>query len=407
MKLKAVDITPDPDGALVRITGRNAQGKSAVLTCIRALFGGKAADPVDVVRHGEDEARIIGETEDFIVKVKWKSGGGRTMTVESKDGAVFKSPQSMLDKIKGDLTFDPLAFSRMDPKKQKDLLLRLLGLDEALDKMDTERDLLMVKRRDLGRDRDNVVGSLKLLPEPPLGTPEEEVNVSELMGKVAEARKHKETVLSMIQIKNSHHEAISRSKESIESWERAIRDARQDIALRERAIADLEAELSIEALAGNVLETLEAEIASADTVNRNVRLLKQVTEGKKRANMLDREYEHYTEAIKALDKDKERLIRETPFPVEGLTFGPDGVLYNGVPLLQCSSAEQLLVSLAVGMQMNPLLKVLLIQDGSLLDSASLEVVRTMAEKNGYQVWVESVDESGKVGIVIEDGEVKA
>jgi len=40
MKLKAVDITPDPSDPLVMIIGRNAQGKTAVLTCLRMLFGG-------------------------------------------------------------------------------------------------------------------------------------------------------------------------------------------------------------------------------------------------------------------------------------------------------------------------------------------------------------------------------
>jgi len=41
-----------------------------------------------------------------------------------------------------------------------------------------------------------------------------------------------------------------------------------------------------------------------------------------------------------------------------------------------------------------------------LDSKSMEIIEEMAGSGGYQVWVEVVDETGKVGIVIEDGSVQ-
>jgi hypothetical protein len=36
----------------------------------------------------------------------------------------------------------------------------------------------------------------------------------------------------------------------------------------------------------------------------------------------------------------------------------------------------------------------------------MKIVSDMAETKDYQLWVEKVDESGQVGIVIEDGMVK-
>ena len=47
-----------------------------------------------------------------------------------------------------------------------------------------------------------------------------------------------------------------------------------------------------------------------------------------------------------------------------------------------------------------------IRDGSLLDEDSLRAIAEWAEKNDYQLWIEKVDTTGKVGIVIEDGQVK-
>lgn len=46
------------------------------------------------------------------------------------------------------------------------------------------------------------------------------------------------------------------------------------------------------------------------------------------------------------------------------------------------------------------------RDGSLLDDDAMKILADMAAKSDYQVWIERVDSSGKVGFVIEDGHVK-
>jgi len=81
---------------------------------------------------------------------------------------------------------------------------------------------------------------------------------------------------------------------------------------------------------------------------------------------------------------------------------------RGVPFSQASSAEQLRVSVAMGLAMNPTLRVVLIRDGSLLDSASMQLIAEEAAKNKAQVWVERVSEDGAgCTVVIEDGMVQA
>jgi hypothetical protein len=56
---------------------------------------------------------------------------------------------------------------------------------------------------------------------------------------------------------------------------------------------------------------------------------------------------------------------------------------------------------------NNKVRVMRIKDGSLLDEDSLAVVAEMAHAHDFQVWIESVETSGNVGIYMEDGEVKA
>ena len=101
------------------------------------------------------------------------------------------------------------------------------------------------------------------------------------------------------------------------------------------------------------------------------------------------------------------MIDAANFPVRGLGIEDGVVTYNNIPFEGCSSAEQLRVSIAIAMATNPTLKILRIKDGSLLDSEGMKIVQGMATKHGFQIWIECVDESGEIGIVLEDGAVVA
>ena len=114
-----------------------------------------------------------------------------------------------------------------------------------------------------------------------------------------------------------------------------------------------------------------------------------------------------TAAMTVLEKQKTDAIAAASFPVPGLGFNDTGVTFKGLPFAQCSSAEKLRVSVAVAMSAAPKLRVIRITDGSLIDSKNLEILSTLAKENDFQLWIEKVDESGKVGVYIEDGEVKA
>lgn len=81
-------------------------------------------------------------------------------------------------------------------------------------------------------------------------------------------------------------------------------------------------------------------------------------------------------------------------------------MLNGVPFNQGSDAEQLRASLGIAMALNPKLKVIRVRDGSLLDDDSMKIVEQMADKNNFQIFIERVDSSGKVGIVMENGLVR-
>ena len=81
--------------------------------------------------------------------------------------------------------------------------------------------------------------------------------------------------------------------------------------------------------------------------------------------------------------------------------------YNGLPLADASTGEQIRVSAAIGMAGKSDLRFLIIREGSLLDDEGMAILEKMAHENDFQILIEIVDNSGKVGVFIQDGEVAA
>ncbi len=116
-------------------------------------------------------------------------------------------------------------------------------------------------------------------------------------------------------------------------------------------------------------------------------------------------YDAKTAKIADLDKTKTDALAKAEFPVPGLSFDEDGVTFNSIPLAQASSAEQIRVSLAIAMALNPKLRVLRIADGSLLDQESLALISETVTANDFQLWIERVGNADEGAVIIEDGEI--
>jgi hypothetical protein len=154
-------------------------------------------------------------------------------------------------------------------------------------------------------------------------------------------------------------------------------------------------------------QKISEDIAAARAINTAI-------DRKIEADAKDAEIVRVTQDIeklsRSIDENRKKasdVIAKAQYPVPGLGFNDGEVFYNGLPFTQASNAEQIKVSIAMGMIGNPKLRVMRIKDGSLLDSDSMAVVEDMAAKNDFQVFMEVVDESGKVGVYLQDGEIAA
>lgn len=408
-----------PDGALVIVGGKNAQGKSSVLDAIEMALGGTRTLPPEPIRRGARKARQVLDLGAFRVE-RTITSKGTVLVVTAADGSKVTSPQTLLDSLLATVSFDPAAFARLEPKKQDEVLKQLVpGLAEALAAIEAERARLFDQRTETKRKAKALAARVDAAPRPEPGIPAAEVSASELFALI----EHRRELADGNALKR--HELACARGELAATDERAL-EVEEEIARLKAALADEEqtlGELAEERLRGTArvralesavselvepdLDTPKRELAELEVTNRKVRAAAERGRLEKELDAAEAEVEELTRAIEHYDEEKAEAIAKATFPVPGLGFDETGVTFNGVPLEQASQAERLRVSVAIGAALNPRLRVMLVREGSLLDAQGLELLATLAKETQSQVWLERVSEDGAgCSVFLEDGETR-
>ncbi len=391
-RLQAVTITPE--GNLEVIGGDNAQGKTSLLDSIEmALNGGKSIPP-NPIRKGQKKARDVVDLGELKVERRFTNKGS-VLEVKS-NGVIQSSPQRILDELIGKLTFDPLAFVNMKPADQLQTLKDLVGVD--FNDLDTKRQSLYSERAEVNRDVKQLEGQLEGIPEHE-DLPDAPIVVSDLVDELGTIEQHNRDAIEQASTVESYNAEISSIDKELERLRvRAI----EIKAEKERLITKRDA-----ITPSQLIDTadLKDKIASAETINQKLRDAEERVRVQKALTAKHGESTKLTLAIEGIDNEKESRLSKVKFPIAGLSFGENGVLMNGLPLEQASSAEALKVSVAMGFALSPRLKVSLIRDGSLLDDSSLRTVAEIAKEHDGQVWIERVSKGSECSVIIEDGMV--
>ncbi len=392
-KLKAVSID-NPDPTCNVIGGQNAQGKTSLIDSIVMAIGGKTSIPDKPIRDGEEHAEIVLKTEDLIVTRKFTPSGS-SLKVTNHEGLTHSKAQSKLDELIGRLTLDPLAFTRLDAKKQAQTLRDLLGIDTS--ELDEKRKSTFDTRTEVNRDIKKLEAQLgeMTLHE---GVGEEEVSLTSL---VEESKQISEK-----------NQQITQCKDLLESLGRRMDGIAEQIAqLNKEAAAvgikiDTERQRLEELGSFQSLDDVNQRIANSEDTNRKIRENQQYKQTNQTLDEHTKRADQLSEQLMQIDQTKAEMLAAAEYPIDGIGISDDGVFtYRGIPFDQASAAEQLKVSAAMGLALNPKLRVLLIRDGSLLDDESLAQLKQFAVDNDAQLWIERVGTGEEVSIVIEDGEI--
>lgn len=429
-RIQAVEITPD--GNVITIGGKNRAGKSSVLDAIAYALGGQDLIPEQPIRTGEVEAEVTVDLGDISVSRRFyrdvlvdKDTGTTvygetksTLRVKNRDGATYPSPQAMLDKLLGELTFDPREFAMTKPKAQLETLRKITNLDTSM--LDEQRKEAFSARTAINRRVSTWKSKLDSLPPLVANVPLEELSLEELSGELARIEGLR-TLASDAQVQlerakgtlNALTADSNRAKEEVERLKAMLARAVESFAACEMKV--LHQTQEVETLTKNASDRL-ASIPDVSNVQEQIKKI-EGTNSAIRQNAirlsvqaeLERtvgEADDQTALLEELDKRKQALISAVKFPVEGLGFGEEGVLLNGLPFEQAATSEQLAVSVAIGLALNPKLRVLLVRNGESLDSDSMRLLGELAARHDAQLWVERMTETAEgVSVMIADGNV--
>ena len=380
-----------PSGSLVALAGKNKQGKSSILDGIEAAFCGHNGRVITrPINDGAEKAAITIETDDGLHITRTYTAAGSKLTIKAGDGA--KYGQAKLDSLIGSLGIDASQFAGLNDKDQLKTLLGLVALPFDPAALDAERAELFANRTDTNRRTKELQAQIAAFLPLPDDLPEDELSVSAL---VAEYRKGE---MMNREIRQARQAAIT-AAENVERLKAELKAAEAHFATAAARAKSAPAMVDLDAL--------QAQLDNAEVTNSKIRVAKEKAALEGRLTIALQEAEALTDGIQEIDMQKADGLAAAKFPVEGLGFDAEGVLYNGRPFNRASSAEKVLVSAAMMIALNPELRVLIVRNGNDLDTDSLATLEEMAADADFQIFIEIVNESGDFGITIEDGEVAA
>lgn len=420
-KIKVVDITPNE--FVNRISGANGSGKTSVLDAIEMCLRGTRNVPSKPVRKGTNKSIIeVGIGNDgkaeWIVRRSFTEGGSKNgfLTVEPTDGkSRLQGPQEFLNKLVGPNSFDPLEFIRMEPPQQFKTLYKIVLPEVDPSSLDIEKNPDYLKRRELKKEI-KALETRRDAIQIPDNLPMEKRDEAKLLKELGEVGEHnarierekrqrEETVHGRevyAEAVESKLEEVKQLRARADALEKEAKEDQHNVAATDKIIK----EWKPLAEPKNSAHYTEA-ITAARILNAAIDKRGQRDELQKEIDGISKRVDTISDQLDELEAKQTKAIEEAKFPIPGLAFGNEEVFFNGWPFAQISNADQIRASVAIGMADNPELRVMRIKDGSLLDSSSMKIVASMCVENDFQLFVEVVDESGDVGVYLEEGEVKA
>jgi hypothetical protein len=449
LRLSAIEINWSADQSLLMIGGKNGAGKSSAVNCVAMALGGAALCPAEPIHVGKSKGfveldlgdlkirrefsrdhlpcdcgvthpgdmPIVGDDQMHTEKCathKWGDVKSR-LVVRNADGITQGTPQAILDKLIGKMTFDPMAFVNLDPKPQEDILRKIVNLDVSAH--EATRKAAFERRAELNRQHKDAVAVLTSMPTFD-DAPTAEISAEEIAAELRRAEElralARDAVTARDDVQRQRDDLMSKKVASVDRVARLqaqLSDAQREVSLCETAIAEKDTLLTVQqqhvektAEAVPDVSSINQRLADINTTNQRVRANRAFMDANEAAKKLFARAVDEGLIIDEAEAAKRAALDAAQFPVPGLSLSDSGVTFNNVPFKQASTAEQIRVSVAIGFALHPKLRLLLVKNGNALDDDSLALIASEARTAGGQILMEYVTkDAADVSVFIEDG----
>lgn len=391
-RIKALTLTPAPAGLTV-IGGRNNQGKTSGLDAIVWALGGDRYRPSQAQREGSVlPPRLRLELSNGIIVER----SGKNSDLKVTDASGRKAGQQLLNSFVEQLALDMPRFMQSTSKEKATTLLRIIGLEEQVEKLERQEKELYNQRHAIGQIADQKAKYAKELPSYP-EAPAEPISAYDLIQR--------------------QQDILARNGENQRKRERAAQLAAEmdrvgkELALLEERYktlcADYEtAQKSALDLQDEATDELEASIRDIEAVNAKVRTNQDKARAEAEAKECGDQYAGLTAQLEAVRQQKTDLLQGAKLPLPGLSVEDGELIYKG-KLWDCmSGSDQLKVSTAIVRALKPDCGFVLLDKLEQMDLETLREFSTWMEDEGLQGIATRVSTGGECSIIIEDGYAK-
>jgi DNA repair exonuclease SbcCD ATPase subunit len=399
-RVKAVSYEPSLNGLTI-IGGKNGQGKTSILDAIAWTLGGAKFEPSSAVRDGSyNPPKLEVKLSNGLVVTR--SGNSSTLKVVDPEGK--KSGQRILDGFIGQLALDLPKFMEMSDKEKANELLKLLGVEDELNKLEGKQQEVYAKRHSIGQiatQKDKYAKELVGYDDVPL----EPISASDLIKaqqeillKNAENKKKRDHVSAIQAEMTAVNNLVDETQKKLEELQTKQAQLAEDYDIATTAAKDLEDESTAE---------LEEQIQNVDAINQKVRANQERARALQEAADFKEEYDGLTAEIESIRENKNKLLASVDMPLPNLSIQDDVLIYNERQWDCMSGAEQLKVATAIVRALNPKCGFVLMDKLEQMDVDTMKEFGAWLESEGLQVIATRVtNNQDECSIIIEDGHIK-
>lgn len=425
------DFSADFAGDVYLVKGENEVGKSTILKSIVCLLTGERDA---VLRNGEKNgfAKMVigGDGKEYTVELRFTENDPRgTISIKAKDG-MRSTNVSMLRTVLNYRNFDAEEFARWSEtaegrRKQIQVVMGLMPPEIANRIKTIDAEVLQTKesRKAVNANvkyKETELESIKAqLSDGDIETYTEPIDLTVLMqesNKAAEQRAKAENVKMQMTSLESELANIPKERErlaaDLERAQKAYEDAKafynrsiENVAAQENEIKDKisKAEQWLSEYDAQPKEDAAEKLAAAQNHNAKCQIVKMFHAKQNEVDAERTKADKLNADLDAYAKERAELVAAAKFPIDGLSFGEDGLTLNDVPFVvgKVSDSQIMEVAAKLVIASNPTVNIFRIGRGESLGAKRLQSIVTLAKENGFQGFIEQV-ERGQETISVEE-----